>query len=161
MPFCNVWTWMPHLNKSTSGYLKNQVDAAWLVGAPGSWVRIWELLSRQIEANYQIVSLTPEFEIQSVLVSCKVRGSEMFGRIFQLAEFQLFGKSFFNWAIPGLFFFIFVCSGLQLTYNYVLILLLLSGFELWISGGGCNRSANCATTMAIKKWNFYFNWDKN
>ena len=28
-------------------------------------------------------------------------------------------QTFFNWAIPGLFFFIFVFSGLQLTDNYI------------------------------------------
>ena len=57
---------------------------------------------------------------------------------------------FFNWAIPGLFFFIFVLSGLQLTdiYNRK-IFLPMSGFEPWISGIRSDRSANCATTLCL------------
>ena len=56
---------------------------------------------------------------------------------------------FFKLATPGLFFFIFVFSRLQLTDNYIQkILLPTLGFEPRISGVVSNRSANCATTTA-------------
>ena len=56
---------------------------------------------------------------------------------------------FFNWAIPGLFYSIFVFSGLA----DLKILLSMSGFEPRISGVGSDRSANCATTTVHRKHN--------
>ena len=50
-----------------------------------------------------------------------------------------------RWAIPGLFFFIFVFSNLRLADKT----LPMSGFELRISGVGSNRSTNWATTTAL------------
>ena len=55
--------------------------------------------------------------------------------------------SFFKWANPGLFFFIFVVSTVNSTYIQYKILP-MTGFEPQISGTGSNRSANCATTTA-------------
>ena len=64
--------------------------------------------------------------------------------------FFLFLGTFFNWAIPGLFFFIFLFSGLQLTDNYVRRFFLpILGFEPEISGVGSNHSADCTTTTAL------------
>ena len=57
-------------------------------------------------------------------------------------------KMFFIWAIPGLFFFIFVFLK-QLTVNIVQFKFLpMTGFEPWTSGIGSDRSTNCATTTA-------------
>ena len=47
----------------------------------------------------------------------------------------------FKWAIPGLFFFIFVFS-IQFKVNVQYIFLLMTGFELWVSGFGSDRSTN-------------------
>ena len=56
---------------------------------------------------------------------------------------------FFNWAIPGLFFFIFVFS-VQLTVNIDQYKLLpMTGFETRTSGIRSDHSTNCATTTAI------------
>ena len=52
---------------------------------------------------------------------------------------------FFKWAIPGLFFFIFVFS-LQLTVQCKF--LPMTRFELRTYGIGSNRSTNWATTTA-------------
>ena len=74
---------------------------------------------------------------------------------FNWPNFIAWKEFFCNWAIPGLFFFIVVFSGLQLTYNYVSkILLPMSRFEPWISGVGCDHSANCATTTALGRKEF-------
>ena len=54
---------------------------------------------------------------------------------------------FKKWAIPGLFFFIFVFS-IQLTVNVQYNFLLMTGFEQQTSGNGSNRSTNWATTTA-------------
>ena len=54
------------------------------------------------------------------------------------------------WAIPGLFFFIFVFS-IQSSLNTKLP---TTGFELRISGAGRDCSANCATTTAQKYFTF-------
>ena len=73
-----------------------------------------------------------------------------------LAKFHHFGpilKIFCNfirvflkkWAIPGLFFFIFVFS-IQLTVNVQYKFLLMTGFKPQTSGIGSNRSTNWATT---------------
>ena len=51
-----------------------------------------------------------------------------------------------QWAIPSLFFFIFVISIVQLVDK----ILLMTGFELRISGVGCDCSTNWATTTALK-----------
>ena len=56
--------------------------------------------------------------------------------------------SFFKWAIPGIFFFIFVFSGKRLTDKYAQNIA-MSGFEPRISGVGSDHSANYATTTAI------------
>ena len=48
-------------------------------------------------------------------------------------------------ALPGLFFFIFVFSIAQLVDK----ILLMSGFELQISGVSSNTSTNWATTTAL------------
>ena len=60
------------------------------------------------------------------------------------------GNFFFEWAIPGLFFFIFVLVGSQLTDKYVrCISLPMSGFKPRIPGVGSDRSANCPATTAL------------
>ena len=55
---------------------------------------------------------------------------------------------FKKWAIPGLFFFIFVCS-IQLTVNVRHKFLPMTGFEPRTSGFGSDRSTNWATTTAL------------
>ena len=55
-------------------------------------------------------------------------------------------QSFFNWAIPGLFFFTFILFGLQLTDNQSCSK--MSGFEPQTSGVRSDRSSNCATASA-------------
>ena len=55
-----------------------------------------------------------------------------------------------KWAIPGLFFFIFVFS-IQLTVNVRYKFLPMTGFEPRTSGIGSNRSTNWATTTAHKE----------
>ena len=54
-----------------------------------------------------------------------------------------------NWAIPGLFFFIFRLFWIAMTekYNWI-ITMPMSGIALRISGVGSDRSANWATTAA-------------
>ena len=63
-----------------------------------------------------------------------------------LFEKYLFVK---NWAIPALFFFIFVFSTVNSKYVQYKILL-MTGFEPWTSEIGSDRSANSATTAAHK-----------
>ena len=48
---------------------------------------------------------------------------------------------FFKWAIPGLFFFIYVFS-IQLTENVQYKFLPMTGFQLRTSGIGSNHSTN-------------------
>ena len=58
--------------------------------------------------------------------------------------------NFFKWAIPGLFFFIFIFSELKLAHNYIQnIFMLMLGFEPWISGVGSDRFANSVTTTSL------------
>ena len=66
--------------------------------------------------------------------------------LFQLAPkyCQIFLK---EWAIPGLFFFIFVFS-IQMTVNIQYKFLLVTGFEPRTSGIGSDCSTNWATTTA-------------
>ena len=64
---------------------------------------------------------------------------------------------FFKWAIPGLFFFIFVFS-IQLTVNVRYKFLPMTGFEPRTSGIGSDRSTNWATTTStyhslFRVWN--------
>ena len=55
---------------------------------------------------------------------------------------------FKKWAIPGLFFFIFVFS-IQLTVNVEYKFLPMTGFEPQTSGIGSDRSTNWATTTTL------------
>ena len=48
---------------------------------------------------------------------------------------------FKKWAIPSLFFFIFVFS-IQLTVNVLYNFLPMTGLNAWTSGDGSNRSTN-------------------
>ena len=48
---------------------------------------------------------------------------------------------FKKWAIPGFFFFIFVFFN-TVDHNVQYSFLLLTGFKLWTSGIGSNRSTN-------------------
>ena len=60
-----------------------------------------------------------------------------------------FSMSFFKkWAIPGLFFFIFVFS-IQLRINIQYKILPMTGFEPWTSWIGSDPSTNWATTTAL------------
>ena len=55
---------------------------------------------------------------------------------------------FFKWAVPGLFFFIFVFS-IQLTINVQYKFFLMTGFEPQTSGIGSERSTNWATPLPM------------
>ena len=57
-----------------------------------------------------------------------------------------------KWAIPGLFFFIFIFS-IRLTVNVQYQFLLMAGFEPQTSGLGSDRTTNSATTTA-NIWTF-------
>ena len=56
-----------------------------------------------------------------------------------------------KWTIPGLFLIYFGLFYKQLTQIKFEIFLLISGFDLRISGVGGDRFASCATTTAQKK----------
>ena len=57
---------------------------------------------------------------------------------------------FFKWAIPGLFFFIFVFS-IKLTVNVQYYFLSMTGFKPWSSGVGIKHSTNWVATIARNK----------
>ena len=80
------------------------------------------------------------------LNSFKPRTCLMWGKNTTQRQWTTYKKNFFEWAIPGLFFFIFSFS-IQLTFLY--IFLPMTGFKPRTSGDWSNHSANCATTTAL------------
>ena len=76
-------------------------------------------------------------------------------KLFQLVDERNKGLVLYNvfflkrWAICTLFFFIFVFSIIQLVEKMLGIILLMTGFELQISGVGSDRFTNWATTTAL------------
>ena len=75
------------------------------------------------------------------MISLKMIDFDSFSKI--ALECGRFGQiiGFFKWAIPGLYFFIFVFS-IQLTVNVKYKMLPMTGFEPRTSGIGSDRSTN-------------------
>ena len=82
-------------------------------------------------------------------VACGTRGVGFDPSFVSLVPKEVgWNQTFFNWAIPGLFFFIFVFSGLQLTDNYIQ----RCHCRCWdLNHGTLVSEANCATTSARMK----------
>ena len=90
-----------------------------------------------------------------MFTKCAVRHSRIYViKLFcYILRSSILKPDFFKWSIPGLFFFIFVCS-IQLTVNVQYNFLPMIGFELHTSGFRGDRSTNWAITTAQEYYLF-------
>ena len=117
----------------------------------GNWVKAteevrWRNIDLKVARNLGSKIFGTTFDFRNRFV-CKIAflPERPFCHLFVISAFLIVLK---NWAIPGLFFFIFVLSTVSSKYAHYRILL-VTGFEPWISGIGGDRSANWATTTAL------------